>query len=93
MFDQKAHTIMGQRTTRQLCEGLMLVEAQIAHHRTQPVKDVAAIQNLNQVRIWLIGELENRYDVEDALNRWADSDSPLTYGEALIQALPDDALA
>lgn len=41
------------------------------------------------VSMAVIDELETRYDVEDAMNAWADDlDSGLSYEEALLAALP-----
>lgn len=47
-----------------------------------------------QARAWIIDAIEARHDVEAAMNAWADDvDSDATYAEALIAALPIQALA
>jgi len=46
------------------------------------------------VSMAVVDELESRYDVNDAMDAWAaDLDSPLSYEEALLVALPVEAVA
>lgn len=44
-------------------------------------------------KVWTIEEVERRFDVEAAMNAWADEVSELSYVEALLIALPTEALA
>jgi hypothetical protein len=42
----------------------------------------------------MISEIEMRYDIEDAVNRWtADASDNRSYTQVVIDALPDSALS
>ena len=46
------------------------------------------------VSAWIAEEVESRYDVAEAMDAWADDiDTEMTYTEALIAALPAEAVA
>ena len=48
-----------------------------------------------QARAWMFEEIERRYDVAEAMDAWADAEDPseLSYFEALLLALPKEAMA
>lgn len=49
---------------------------------------------IGSVMTAMISEIEMRYDIEDAVNRWtADASDNRSYTQVVIDALPDSALS
>jgi hypothetical protein len=83
----KAEAIVRRMNIGQLCNSMLAVE-EIRLNCERGSDDWQAVTTMF---VWLTEEIERRYDVEDAMNAWADEDTNgMTYGQALIAALPAD---
>jgi hypothetical protein len=90
----KANQLMRSTPTGLIVMSLLQLEAAVK----QPITEAADIEHRSaqrRTRLWLIDELERRYDVALAMATWADdlSDDKPCYVDALIAALPAEALS
>ena len=78
-----AAELLAGTPTRNLIEALLILDA---------ASTLTTDQRL--AKAWTCEEIERRYDVEAAMDAWADvDDHGMTYVEALIAALPIEAVA
>lgn len=82
-------TSLASRTTAHLIEGLRYVDDLIEHPETSQANQRA----LTLARHWIIHEIETRHNIRQQMDEWAESlTDHRTYTQALIDALPDNAL-
>lgn len=91
---EQANAIVRATPTGLIVMALLELEQQVK----QPIANAGTIEvrgAQRRTRLWLIDELERRYDVAQAMNDWADdlSDDKPCYVDALIAALPAEALS
>lgn len=85
-----ARDMITQRTAIELITMLRTLE----HMLNNDDLDILNKAVMRKTRLWIIEEIEHRYDVRDAMDAWAvNVNTKLSYVEALIRALPDDAVA
>lgn len=88
-----ARASLAQRSTRQLIQGLRMIDDLIAHHSQSSAPDHHMAQSLSLSRTWIITEIESRYDIHQTLVEWMQSDTDMrSQTDAVISALPDSAL-
>jgi len=84
-----ATNLVAARTTAELAAMILAIESQ----RNANERGSDEWKSAQRVFLWIADELESRYDVDAAMEAWAaDLDTDMTYGEALIAALPKDAI-
>jgi hypothetical protein len=84
---EQARQMVSSRTTSQLVELARMTEQQLT------AKPKGQRATLHRVRLWILEELETRHSLTAAMDKWVmdDKDPELSYTEALIQAIPDEA--
>jgi hypothetical protein len=92
--EDKATALVRATSTALIITALLQLEAEVK----KPLADIADIKKreyMRRSRLWLIDELECRYEVEQAMCDWADDlrEGKPSYVEALIAALPAEARA
>lgn len=90
MTTNPAAEALAATTTRILVDSLLLMEVTRVESTLTEDERIA--------RAWIIEELERRFDVEAAMNAWADDTDASDFGEksyvqALIAALPVEAMS
>lgn len=86
MNNTAAANLIATQSTPALVLALLALEPKVAARTLSPEERIA--------RAWMIEAIEARHDVAAAMDAWADEDDyGMTYVEALLAALPMEAVA
>jgi hypothetical protein len=90
----KANKLMRSTPTALIVMSLLQLEEAVKQDITEPGQ-FEHRRAQRRTRLWLIDELERRYDVAVAMAEWADdlSEDKPCYVDALIAALPAEAMS